>query len=239
MIINMSGGGGGKVFAVIGATYPAGSTCTCSNGSKTLKAKDTSGQALFTIPEAGTWTVTAVSGDKSASKAVEITAEGQVENVKLVYILELYDNGEQYSSITGGWSLKTNGSSVGRSKFNADHVVIDSNYPDSVVLTTNNKIDLSEMHTLTFLAQGFVLDGFSSFIGGYLGVSDIQTPFSDGWGSMAETWTAQVALTPNDDYTEYNLDVSTLTGSYYVCAVGVSAGSYKSSGVRVKSITAR
>lgn len=92
MIINMSGGGG-KPYAVISATYPAGSTCVCSNGSKTLKAKDTSGTALFVIPEAGTWTVTAVSGSKSTSKTVSITAEGQVETVTLTFEMILFDNG--------------------------------------------------------------------------------------------------------------------------------------------------
>ena len=74
-----------KPYAVIGVTYPSGSTCTCTNGSKTLTAKDTSGKALFVIPSAGTWTVKAVSGSKSTSKTVSITAEGQVESVTLVY----------------------------------------------------------------------------------------------------------------------------------------------------------
>ena len=73
------------VYAVIGVTYPAGSTVTCTNGSKTLRAKDTTGKALFVIPFAGTWTVKAVKGSQSASKAVSITVEGQVETVTLAY----------------------------------------------------------------------------------------------------------------------------------------------------------
>lgn len=107
MIINMSGGGG-KPYAVIGVTYPAGSICTCSNGSKTLTAKDTSGTAMFTIPEAGTWTVTAVSGDKSASKAVEITAEGQVESVVLGYRFYLFNNGYSNAALTGNYKKDGN-----------------------------------------------------------------------------------------------------------------------------------
>lgn len=74
-----------KPYAVIGVTYPLGSTCTCTNGSKTLTAKDTSGKAIFVIPSAGTWTVKAISGSKSTSKTVSITAEGQVETVTLAY----------------------------------------------------------------------------------------------------------------------------------------------------------
>ena len=87
------GGGGTKPYAVIGVTYPSGSTCTCTNGSKTLKAKDTTGKAIFVIPSAGTWTVKAVKGNKSKSETVSITAEGQVATVELVYEFVLYDNG--------------------------------------------------------------------------------------------------------------------------------------------------
>ena len=80
-------------YAIIGVTYPEGSVCTCSNGSVTLTAKDTSGKALFIIPSAGTWTVKAVKGSQSKSKAVSITAEGQVETVALMFELVLFDNG--------------------------------------------------------------------------------------------------------------------------------------------------
>lgn len=88
-----------KVYAVIGVTYPSGSTCTCTNGSKTLKAKDTTGKALFVIPSAGTWMVKAVKGSKSKSKTVSITAEGQVETVTLTYELYLFSGSET-------WTLK-------------------------------------------------------------------------------------------------------------------------------------
>lgn len=104
--ITRRGGSGNKVFAVIGVTYPAGSICTCSNGSKTLTTKDTSGKAMFIIPSAGTWTVTAVSGSKSKSKAVSITAEGQVETVELIFETILWEAGaDQNTSLTGGFAV--------------------------------------------------------------------------------------------------------------------------------------
>lgn len=86
------------VYAVIGVTYPSGSKCTCTNGSTTLTAKDTSGKALFIIKAKGTWTVKAVSGSESASKAVSITADGQVENVVLKYGFYLFKNGDGIDS---------------------------------------------------------------------------------------------------------------------------------------------
>lgn len=115
--ITRRGGSGNKIFAVIGVTYPAGSICTCSNGSKTLTTKDTSGKALFVIPSAGTWMVTAVSGSKSKSKAVSITAEGQVEVVTLIFETILWESGaDQNTSITGGFAANdTNYVTIGDS----------------------------------------------------------------------------------------------------------------------------
>ena len=91
--IEKSEASAGKLFAVIGVTYPAGSTCTCTNGSKTLTAKDTSGKAIFVIPSAGTWTVKAAKGSQSKSVAVKITTEGQVETVALSFALDVYNAG--------------------------------------------------------------------------------------------------------------------------------------------------
>ena len=104
-------------YAIIGVTYPAGSTCTCTNGSKTLTAKDTTGKALFVIPSAGTWTVTAVSGSKSTSKTVSITAEGQVETVTLIFETVLWEAGsDQNTSLTGGFAANnTNYVTIGDS----------------------------------------------------------------------------------------------------------------------------
>lgn len=80
------GGCAGKAYAIIHATYPEASTCTCTNGAKTLNAKGTNGVYIFPIPEAGEWTVT--SGDKS--QTVNITEKGQVEivNLDVLYIVK-------------------------------------------------------------------------------------------------------------------------------------------------------
>ena len=91
MIYVMSGTG--KAFAVISVTYPEGSTCTCSDGTKTLKLKDTSGQGFFLIPYAGTWTVTATDGIHTVNRTVSITTEGQEETVSISYELTLILNG--------------------------------------------------------------------------------------------------------------------------------------------------
>lgn len=92
MIIPL-GGGGSKIVASIAVSYPAGSTLTCTLGSKVLTAKDTSGKWVFGLPSIGDWVVKAVEGSQSVSKAVSITAEGQVETVALMFELVLFDNG--------------------------------------------------------------------------------------------------------------------------------------------------
>lgn len=126
--ITRRGGSSAKAYAVIGVTYPTGSTCTCTDGAKTLTAKDTTGRALFVIPYAGTWTVTAVSGSKSKSKAVSITTEGQVEVVTLIFETILWEAGsDQNTSLTGGFA--TNNTSY------ASYVTVG----DSIVTITGNR----------------------------------------------------------------------------------------------------
>lgn len=132
----------GKIYAVIGVTYPAGSICTCSNGSKTLTTKDTSGKAMFIIPSAGTWTVTATKGSQSASKAVSITAEGQVETVTLMFKLYLFTSGEgvvdDWSPLYGGY---TNAAATSeKMTLNGGEAFY---YSSTAAVTSNNAIDLS------------------------------------------------------------------------------------------------
>ena len=107
--ITRRGGGTSKAYAVIGVSYPEGSTCTCTDGVKTLKLKNTSGQGIFLIPYTATWTVTAVSGSKSTSKTVSITAEGQVATVTLTYELYIFKSG---SGLTAGYSVAGSGGNV-------------------------------------------------------------------------------------------------------------------------------
>ena len=103
MIIPL-GGGGSKVVASIVVTYQAGSTCTCTLGSRVLTAKDTSGKWVFGLPSTGNWVIKLVSGSKSKSKTVSITAEGQVKNVTLMFETILWEAGaDKNTSITGGF----------------------------------------------------------------------------------------------------------------------------------------
>lgn len=70
--------------ATINITYPAGSTCTCSDGTTTLSAPDTSGTWACIVPNAGTWTITSTKGGDSATQDVAITRL-TVEYVTIIY----------------------------------------------------------------------------------------------------------------------------------------------------------
>lgn len=71
--------------ATINATWPAGSTCTCTKGSTTLTAPNTAGSYAFEVTSAGTWTIACTDGSQSSSQTV--TAENNhTYSVALAYI---------------------------------------------------------------------------------------------------------------------------------------------------------
>lgn len=191
----------GKIYAVIGVTYPPGSTCTCTNGAKTLTAKDTTGRALFVIPYAGTWIVKAVSGNKSKSKAVLITAEGQVETMELAFELTLFDDGDN-TGVTGGWAYTITDDGYGSPDVRGDDLTVGTTLywlpgrswnaggtdqkNRSGYAHTKNKIDVTNYNTITAV---------SNYAKGHLTVGN-----------------ASVALKVGT----VSLDISALTGSYEV-----------------------
>lgn len=94
--------------ATIHVTYPAGSTCTATDGVTALTAPDTRGTWDCVVPNAGTWTV---SLDSGFSETVTITGNGETASINKWHI---YHNGDACTPVTGGWGpIKTgNGGSV-------------------------------------------------------------------------------------------------------------------------------
>lgn len=197
--------------ATINITYPAGSTCTCSDGTTTLSAPDTSGTWACIVPNAGTWTVSSTDGDKSKSADVVITTDGQTESVTLLYITYLFKNGETYDSLTGGWQGTID---AGKKVIwlNATAGKTNSAYPKS-------KIDLTNYDTVSAVVDENVsaYGAFSLYITGALGQSAV----------ASATLGAGTA-------TRVDLDVSSVTGSYYVV---VSLYSEKGCSARVTEVS--
>lgn len=90
--------------ATIHVIYPAGFTCTATDGVTTLHAPDTSGTWDCVVPNAGTWTI-AVGGYLPV--IVSVSTEGQIVSVDLTK-LYLFKDGDEFVSITGGWEAKAN-----------------------------------------------------------------------------------------------------------------------------------
>ena len=182
--------GGEKIRSIIAVIYPAGSICTCSDGTKTLNAKYTSGKALFNV-KAGTYTVSCTDGSRTTSKTVSITTEGQVESVTLSYWDgTLFDNGNQYSEITGGWT------GVSGNNLVSDH---------GNAWVSNNPISVAKFTAIHFNVVGYVFHGDGA--NGWLGLYNTKNP-ADNPNSVSHLVIGSTGT--------YTIDVSSLTGSYYI-----------------------
>lgn len=133
--------------ATINITYPAGSTCTCSEGTTTLSAPDTSGTWACIVPNAGTWTVTSTSGTETDSKAVTITTDGQSTSVELSYALFLFKPNAPSDIIAGEWEMPVNSTVTAEAELTVKSV---NNYNGDRIISarTKGQIDLTEYSTI-------------------------------------------------------------------------------------------
>ena len=177
--------------ATINITYPAGSTCTCSDGTTTLSAPDTSGTWVCTVPNAGKWTVTSTDGDKSKSGDALITTDGQTESVTLLYITYLFKDGETYDSLTGGWQ--------GTIDSEKKAIRLDAAAEKTNSVWTKSKVDLTNFSTVSARTNSNASIGFNIIIASAINTS----------GQVA---TASL----NGTETELSLDISSITGEYFV-----------------------
>ena len=209
--------GGGTPYAAIGVTYPSGSVCTCTNGTLTLTAKDTTGKAIFVIPSAGTWTVKAVSGSKSTSKTVSITAEGQSVNVKLDYATYLFMEG--IGQITPFTSAKEKNATI---SINANGIVMNytSTSNGQASVGTTNVVDLSNYSKLIFDA----ICNRTTTDNEYTNAAVvINTKKIDYTGRLPE-FKAYNAMVPDGVRREYAIDISSFNAEYYIGAKGLIDG---------------
>lgn len=205
LVFNMAGGGSSvEPFAAISVTYPAGSACTCTDGTTTYTAPNTNGATLFIIPYAATWTVTATDGTETTSQTVEITTEGQSVSVELSYVLWLYKPGDQCVDVTGGWEqYQQSGLDRGTVRFEDDGIYTATTTGQTADIATKNPIDLTGISTLKITLDAFEHNS-SSLADGYIGVVASKPPTMTG-----------------NSYTKFRgttaeLDVSALNGEYYV-----------------------
>lgn len=178
--------------ATINITYPAGSTCTCSDGTTTLSAPDTSGTWACIVPNAGTWTVSSTDGDKSKSADVVITTDGQTESVTLLYITYLFKDGETYDSLTGGWQGTVN------AEKQALQLIVQAGKTQNA--HTKSKVDMTDYSTISAKTDANIRNVSLVLI--------IEDSFA------ASKPVAKAELDTASD--EVSLDISNITGSHFI-----------------------
>jgi hypothetical protein len=212
----IGGGGSTKLYACIGVTYPSGSTCTCTNGTKTLKAKGTSGTAIFNVPSTGTWTVTATNGNKTASKSVSVTAEGQTEKVNLTE-LELYKNGTKGVTFTDKPGSSNTG--AGTITWNTNNATFENTPGEYHTYTTayiyTALLDLSGYDTLTCSLSSSSFGGSGArFV---IGISSDSAPTLKNGGTISNVLASTYTSTSSTK--DVSLDISSISSRERVSVV--------------------
>ena len=169
-----------KFFAAtINVTYPAGSTCTCTNGSTVLNStseENTSGSCTFIVSNTGTWTVSCTDGTDTASKTVTISAEGQAETVELSYKDYLLNGETQTYAFTASpqaVNKNANQGAIGGVASDSNGTKLTGSW--NGVWATDKVIDLTEFNSLVFDVTVNSMTGW----GGFTGVFD-STGYWDG-----------------------------------------------------------
>lgn len=185
--------------ATIDITYPAGSTCTCSDGTTTLSAPDTSGTWACIVPNAGTWTVTSTSGTETDSKAVTITTDGQSTSVELSYALFLFKPNAPSDIIAGEWEMPPNSAVTAEAELTVMSV---NNFNGNRIISarTKGQIDLTEYSTLQATCKAS-------------GGSDTKLEVYSGSSVVAST-----AI--GTDLTTVTVDISALSGLHSIGFAG-------------------
>jgi hypothetical protein len=220
-----------KNFAFINVTYPEGSTCTCSNGTKTLTDINTDGKVTFSVPSTGTWTVSCTDGTNTNSKSVEITTEGQFEKIALSYELVLFDAGVDNTKITGGWEADGH-NGVGTSYTTDGGQLTISNtmtlaaqggstkYVKAWYLMTVNKIDLSKYSALKATITGVTGTNVSMCVVNSKSMNQV----TGSWAGTGDP-VASVEISKSG---EVGLSFGELNSSYYVGFFMFSKGTRQS-----------
>ena len=215
--------------ATINITYPAGSTCTCSDGTTTLSAPDTSGTWACIVPNAGTWTAAATDGVENTSETVSITTDGQIVAIELSYLLWLYKSGNTYNAVTGGWSVSkhpsTGGSFDGVLTLNADSMLLSTEvFGGSVAYAnafTNNSIDLTGVNTLKFKITGIGNTAYSDKEGNSHKFRFSLVVANERPTKQSPTFAADMKILATG---EYSVDVSAVTAGYV--GIWITTGGY-------------
>ena len=138
----------------------------------------------------------------------------------------LYAKGDEYSDITGGWNLTFTPPSqywsIGNYAKNKDSIYMATGSRQGVRAVTKFKIDVTDLSTISVRVEHCDIQGGDCKLG--------LTNNADGEG--------QIAYTLVDGAGIFSLDVSRMTGSYYV-SVNATSDANKSTDIRFSEVIAQ
>lgn len=223
LVLNMVGGGGGSLSAtdaLLRVQAPAGSTVTITKGSTTKtdqgheNADDSTVYDYYFIihqsqfDSTTPWTVTATLGTQTASDTVLISENAEYD-IELSYGFYLYNNGDLRTAVTGGWSyaafLSTSNYSAGTldTAYNGTTCYLSASGQNrQISAVTVNKIDVTDYNALRIEVSDYTFAGS--------GYRELDLVSSRGNVSSPA---AQVNI---DSTGTFSIDVSSITGSYYI-----------------------
>ncbi len=212
-------------FGSIVVNYPSGSSCTCSNGSTTLTASTSTGEYVFSVPSSGTWTITSTKDTQTASASVSITTINQVAEVNLSYDIILYNAGNIYENVTGGWNnpAVTSGSagwSVTTSSFDTDFITMTSASASMCSISTKNKISLVGKTSLNISIGNYSTKG-NSYGHSEIGIAAASTFTDINCPNFTSVYGAYQTINGTG---VFSLDITSHQSSFYIVVFGGSRG---------------
>lgn len=198
--------------ATIHVTYPAGSTCTATDGVTTLTAPDTSGTWVCVVPNAGTWEITSVPGIDASEGTVVISSNGEI---KYADITKKYIFRSGSGKIVPFTTASEASLSVSSDKITIDYSEITR---ASSAGHTTSAIDITSFNKLCITANITKLVGTSTWTG-RICASTTQ------WSTSEHSFQAHKMFSADNTKKTYELDISSLSGNYYVGFWGGLAGS--------------
>lgn len=225
MVGGGSGGGGGPSSsdALLTVTVPTGSTVTATKGGVTLTptmwvqaADNTLDCALFVIQSSlfdsqNAWTVTASKSPYSDTQSVTVDSNKQYD-LTVNLPVPLYYEGTYYNDLSGGFEAIGRRYDSTSAQGKAPTITDYSNYfryslySGGGAYKTVNKIDLTNFGVLRISAKGYVAD------------ANLRVGADTGATYWNNSFAAFVSVNGNSapNRTTFNIDISSLSGGYYI-----------------------
>ena len=191
--------------ATIHVTYPAGSTCTATDGVTTIHAPDTSGTWDCVVENAGTWTV---SLDSGLAETIDVTTSGETYTIDRWY---LYEDGYFMASVEHTEYLSPSDCAV---TYNASNMQVSTVAgKTSEVYCVLGPIDITHINKLT--ADFTFLKGYSQNFSQIITIFVSDTPSASYKNALAiGSDNGRYAVSGNSQ--SVNCDVSSLSGLRYI-----------------------